>query len=205
MPQVIWDAAVRQCGAISVANLNELIDTVKALLYFPPVHGDRVAMVVGGGGLAVSSADECAEAGLRLPSLTCESYDELATFFSLVGGYYNNPVDIGNDNRKEIKRIMGILERDANIDNLVLLLSIGFGTTKQFQNEINSMTDIRKRARKPVMAIIPFSSPKEMRRAGEITQKFQDRGVPVFPSIKRGARALKNTLDYYNFKNSTDT
>ena len=205
MPQVIWDAAVRQCGAISVTNLNELIDTTKALLYFPPVHGDRVAMVVGGGGLAVSSADECAEAGLRLPSLTRESYDELATFFSLVGGYYNNPIDIGNDNRKEIKRIMGILERDANIDNLVLLLSIGFGTTKQFQNEINSMTDIRKRAPKPVMAIIPFSSPKEMRRAGEITQKFQDHDVPAFPSIKRGARALKNTLDYYSFKSSIDT
>ncbi|MFC1977496.1 CoA-binding protein [Chloroflexota bacterium] len=204
VPQVIWDAAVRQCGAIQVGTMEEIIDTLKALLYLPPVHGDRVAMVGGGGGLSVSSADECAEAGLRVPLLTHGSYDELATFFSLVGGYYNNPIDIGNDNRKEIKRIMGILERDANIDNLVLLLSMNYGATKRFKSEIKLMTDIRKRTPKPVMSIISFSSPEEMRIAREIAQEFQDGGVPAFPSIKRGAYALKNALDYYSFKRSID-
>ncbi len=204
VPQVIWEAAVRQCGAISVTHLDELIDTLKALLYLPPVYGDRVAIVGGGGGLSVSSADECAEAGLRLPSLTRESYDELDTFFSLVGGYYNNPIDIGNPNREQMKRIMGILERDANIDNLMLLISIDFGTAKQFQSAISLMANIRKRTPKPVVSIISFSSPEEMRKAGKITQKFQDNNVPAFPSVRRGARALKNALDYYGFKSSID-
>ncbi|MBA7695523.1 Peptidyl-lysine N-acetyltransferase Pat [subsurface metagenome] len=205
VPQMIWEAAVRQCGAIQVGTMEELIDTLKALMYLPPVHGDGVAMVGMGGGQSVSSTDECVEAGLRLPPLTQESYDELDTFFSLVGGYYNNPIDIGNPNREQIKRITGILERDDNTDNLVLLLSIAFSNTKQVRSHIDLMTDIRKRTPKPVMAIVPFSNPKEMRRASEVTQKLQDGGVPAFPSIKRGATALKNALDYYSFKSSIDT
>jgi len=203
VPQEIWDAAVRQCGAIKVLRMEELIDTLKALLYLPPINGDRVGIAGGSGGQSVAIADEFAEAGLRVPSLTQESYDELDTFFSLIGGGYRNPIDTGNVNRTQMKRILEILSRDANIDNLVLLVTARFGTAEQLGAEIKLMSDIRQRTSKPVMAIVHFSTPEEMRRAREIIRGFQERDIPVFSFIERGASALRKALDYYSRLNRT--
>ena len=164
VPQTIWDAAVRQCGAISVSEMEELIDTLMALLYLPPVVGDRVGIAGGSGGQSVAIADIVAEAGLRVPSLTQESYDELATFFNLVGGSYRNPIDTGNPNRSQMRRIMEILDRDANIDNLLLIvtmrfITMGFRTNEHVDTNIDLMAEMRQRSSKPVMAIVSYSTP----------------------------------------------
>jgi len=206
VPQAIWDAVVRQCGAIKVARMEELIDTLKALLYLSPVRGDRVAIMAGGsGGQTVAIADVFAEAGLRVPQLTQESYDELASFFILVGASCRNPIDTGRTNRPEMRRILEILERDANTDNLMLLTSIRTRTPEEIETDIDFMANIRERTTKPVMTIVSFSTPNEMEEARNTTQKFQERGIPAFPSMERGALALRNTLDYYSLKSSIDT
>ncbi len=203
VPQAIWNAAVRQCGAIKVARMEELIDTLKALLYLSPVRGDRVAIAGGSGGQSVAIADVFAEAGLKVPLLTQESYDELATFFTLIGAGYRNPIDTGNVNRREMRRIMEILERDANIDNLVLLITMRFRTPEQLGSSVNLVVDIRKRTPKPVMAILSCSfSPGEVQQAGDVIQKLQSGGVPAFIALERGAFALRNALDYYSLKSS---
>jgi len=203
VPQAIWDAAVKQCGAMKVARMEELIDTLKALLYLPPVGGDRVAVTGGSGGQSVAIADVFAEAGLKVPMLTQKSYDELATFFTLVGGSYLNPIDTGNPNRREMKRILEILERDANIDNIVLLLTSRFGNIEQLETHINSVLDIRKKTSKPVMAILSWSfSSDGVGQATDIIKKLEDGGVPTFILLERGAFALRKVLDYYKLKNS---
>ena len=198
--QAIWDAAVRQCGAVKVSSMEELVDTLKALLYLSPVHGDRVGIAGGSGGQSVAIADAFAEAGLKVPLLARESYDELATFLTLIGGGYRNPIDTGSQNRQKIKRIMEIFNRDANVDSLVLLTGARWGMTETPQADIDSMGYIREKSLKPVMAVVSFSTPEEMQGAREATKKFQERGVPAFPSIERGARALRNALDYYQHK-----
>jgi len=205
VPQAIWDSAVRQCGAVNVPSIEELVDTLKALLYLPPVHSGRVAITGGSGGQSVSIADVFAEAGLEVPRLSKASYDELATFFSLIGGGYPNPIDTGNQNRTEMKRILEILERDTNTDNIVLLGMTRFGTPEQIQGEVDLMAEIRERSPKAVVAIVPYSTPDEMRQARDLTKKFQEKGIPSFPSIERGARALKNALNYYSFKSGDGT
>lgn len=125
--QAVWETALRQCGAMPVAGMEELIDAIKALLYLPPVRGDRVGVAGGSGGQSVVVADLFSEAGLRVPALTPKSYDELANFFSLIGGGCPNPIDTGgNVNRREMRRIMQILARDDHIDNLVLISGAGY-------------------------------------------------------------------------------
>ena len=148
-------------------------------------------------------ADVFAEAGLKVPMLTQESYDELATFFTLVGGSYLNPIDTGNPNRREMKRILEILERDANIDNIVLLLTSRFGNIEQLETHINSVLDIRKKTSKPVMAILSWSfSSDGVGQATDIIKKLEDGGVPTFIFLERGAFALRKAADYYKLKNS---
>ena len=196
----IWDAAVRQCGAIKVDRMEELIDTLKALYFLPPVHSDRVAVAGGSGGQSVAVADVFAEAGLRLPALTQESYDEFATFFSLIGGSYGNPIDTGNPNRQQMKHILEILESDANVDNLVLVLNYSYSSPEQLDSEINVAADIRKRNSKSILGIVPFSTPREMSEAMGLTQRLQHVGIPAFPSMERGAFALRKVMDYYSRK-----
>ena len=205
VPMAVWDAAVRQCGALKVDRIEELIDTLKAILYLMPVYGNRVGIAGGSGGQSVAIADVFAEAGLKVPLLSQESYDELATFFSLIGGGYRNPIDTGNVNRLQMKRIMEILERDTNIDNLVLLTSVGFRMPDQLERDIELMATIRKRTPKPVMVILGFSPPEAWQEIKDVVQRFREGGIPTFFTLERGAGALKNTLDYYNQKNHTNS
>ncbi len=203
-PQVVWEAAVKQCGAINVSRQEELVDTLKALLFLPPVQGDRVGITGGSGGQSVAIADVFAEAGLKVPELTPESYRKLDKFYNLIGGGYRNPVDTGNQNQREIKSILKIIERDANIDNLALLIAVGWLNPRQLRSFLTLLSGIKKRTQKPVMTIIPFFTPKDMQRAREVTLKFQDAGIPTFSTIERSARALRNALDYYRFQNDSD-
>jgi acyl-CoA synthetase (NDP forming) len=150
----------------------------------------------------VAIADVFAEAGLEVPRLSKASYDELSTFYSLIGGGYPNPIDVGNQNAAQIKRILEIMERDTNTDNIILLGMARFGTPEQMQGYIDLVAEVGERSPKAVVVIVPYSTPEEMRRAREMSQKIQEKGMPSFPSIERGACALKNTLDYYSFKSS---
>jgi len=202
--QSIWDAAVRQCGAIKVARMEELIDTIKALLLLEPVTGNRVAITGGSGGQSVAIADAFAEVGLKVPMLSKESYDELATFFTLIGGGYLNPIDTGNTNRREIRHIMDILDRDKNTDNLVLLVNARMGPGGPPNAMIDLLKEIRKKSKKPILAIIPPSfSSEDIQGASEVMAQLQDGGVPAFLSLERGAFALRKALDYYDMKNGS--
>lgn len=196
----IWDAAIKQCGAINVFTMEELIDTIKALLYFPPVKGNRVGIAGGSGGQSVAIADGFAAAGLYSPELSTESYTELGTFLTVIGAGFRNPIDTGSQPRNKIPRIMEILDRDNNIDNLVLLTGARWGMTETPKIDIDTMANIKSKSSKPVMAVVAYSTPEEMQGARAAMELFQKRGVPAFPSIERGAKALKNAYDYYRTK-----
>jgi acyl-CoA synthetase (NDP forming) len=206
----IWNAAMRQCGAIQAPGADEFVDTLKVLLFLPPVTGSGVGIAGGSGGQSVDIADVFSEAGLKVPPLTQKSKDEFATFFSLVGGSYSNPIDIigGNSNRQQMRRCMEILRDDENIDNLVLLLSMHFivmtrgVSKKQVEANVSLMSDLRKENKKPVMTILTYATAEEMMASQDIVEMFQDEGVPVLPSVKRGAFALSNALEYYRLKSA---
>lgn len=205
VPEAIWDALLRQTGAIKVLNMEELIDTIKALLFLPPVTGDRVGVAGGAGGQSIAITDVLAAAGLSVPLLSQESYDELDTFFSLIGGSYRNPLDTdAGRNRRQLARIYEILERDPNVDNLMLLSRVGtfMFSPESRDADIEAVVNIRQKTRKPVLAVLPYTTPEEMAEALEAIPRFQEGGVPVFPSMERGAAALKNALDYHLFYNT---
>ena len=207
--QDIWNAAMRQGGAVTAPGMDALIDTLKALLYLNPVYGNKVVLAGGSGGQSVAITDAFTEVGLEVPPLTSESYDQFEEFFSVIGGSYQNPIDTGNPNRAQMKRIMDIIEGDDNIDNIVLLMYTGTGGPPGLEDrrdeEIQSIVDLRNRSSKPVMVTItvPFL-PKVVGEARTLVKKLQDGGVPAFTSLDRGALALRNTLDYYQFQKRDD-
>jgi acyl-CoA synthetase (NDP forming) len=204
VPYTIWEDAMRQFGAVSVKNMEELVDTIKALLYLEPMKGNRMGLTGGSGGQSVAITDAFNEEGLDVPRLSKESYDELSSFFNLIGGGYGNPIDTGNSNRAQMNRIMGILEKDPNIDNIVLLMGLGMGATDtqdSVPGGVDSVLELRKRSKKPVMATVysPFSS-GGVQEARRIIKRLQEGGVPAFSTIERAAKAVRNAMAYYRFR-----
>ncbi|MDP2919380.1 MAG: CoA-binding protein [Dehalococcoidia bacterium] len=203
VPNAVWDAVIKQCGAVKVKSTDELVDTIKGLLFLPPVKGNRVVIAGGSGGHSVVAADIFAREGLSVPPLTQASYDELATFFNPVGGSYRNPIDSAGPVRRDMKRILEVVGRDANIDNIVFLSSTKPGrhiTPEQIQNSAEMIDNVRKAVSKPVIAIAFLYTPNAATEARQIILKMQERGIPAFPSYERGARALRNVLEYYTRK-----
>jgi len=43
-----------------------------------------------------------------------------------------------------------------------------------------------------------------MAEARETIPGFQEGGVPVFPTLERGALALRNALDYWSFRRGVE-
>jgi acyl-CoA synthetase (NDP forming) len=201
--QAVWESVVRQCGGISVLEMEDLIDTANALIHLTPVRGLRVGVTGGSGGQSVNIADTFAEVGMRLPKLTEESYDQLRKFYNIVGGGYLNPVDTGNQNRFQMARIVDILARDPNIDNLALLsLARVMTMDDRLESTVEMMAKLREHTEKPIISIVTYCSMEEIPMVKEAVDKFQEKGIPTFTTIERGARALKNTYEYYRMRDS---
>lgn len=210
VPQAIWDTAMKQFGALTVRNLDELVDTLKALLFLKSLKGNRVALTGGSGGQGVAITDAFNEVGLDVPPLSKQSYSELATFFSLIGGGYGNPIDTGNSNREQLNRIMDIVAHDDNIDNVVMLMGEAMGgggnanDKDKLPGGIDSVIELKQRIQKPIIAAMSVTfSAGGVGEARRMMKKLQEGGVPAFPNIERTARALKNTLDYYKYKDQS--
>jgi len=91
----IWEAIVRQGGAIPVKGLDFLLDTLMGFSLLPPCSGDRIAVISGPGGLAVAAAEACGNTGLRIAELSPGTRSALAEFVPPTGTSLANPVDVG--------------------------------------------------------------------------------------------------------------
>ncbi|MCK4964325.1 MAG: CoA-binding protein [Dehalococcoidia bacterium] len=199
----LWDALIKQCGAIKVANLDEMIDTIKALLYAKPTTGNRVGLAAMTGGQSVAITDAFARAGFDIPLLSEESYRNFASFFNTIGSSYQNPLDMSSNlpHLDRIIRCLDILNDDEMIDVIVLDLPVVFLTRISwhisgfFDDLIDAIAEYKERSGKPLLAIL-ISAHAES-EAIEARKKLVARGIPSFPSFERGANALAKVVAYY--------
>ncbi len=204
---LIWDALIRQCGAIKVDSLDETVDVMKALLYAKPTAGNRVGLCAMTGGQSVVIADAFAKEGLEIPLLTERSYQEFASFFDIIGSSYRNPLDISSNLRSmdNIIRCIDILNQDEMIDAVVLEISVVFMTRLSWlipnllDNLFDALALYKARSNKPFLTIL-ISAHAES-EALEAKKKLVQQGIPSFPSFERGAKALKKVVEYYRFRN----
>ena len=91
----IWEGVVQQSGAVSVAGFEVWVDALMGFSLLPSGVGDRVAIISGPGGLAVSTAEACGNNGLRLAQLSPETRSTMARFVAPTGTSLQNPVDVG--------------------------------------------------------------------------------------------------------------
>ncbi|GAG34619.1 unnamed protein product, partial [marine sediment metagenome] len=111
----VYDAALRQCGAIRVDTIEEMFDLCRGFVTLPPVKGRRLVIVTNSGGPGVLAADRAEAVGLRLDKPTPSLQAKLSTFLPPVCSL-ENPIDLTvegteSDYRKTLREALG--EYDA--------------------------------------------------------------------------------------------
>jgi acyl-CoA synthetase (NDP forming) len=201
----IWDAMIRQTGAIRADSLEEAVDAIKALAYLTPTTGDGVGIIGGTGGQSVTMSDDFSRAKLRVPTLSDETLEALGSYFQLIGASYFNPVDVGGINRGNLETTIDLLAMDPNVDSVALLVG-AFGVRRPREEVVGDLelyAKARDKAGKPVMAM--FWSPVPYRDGPafvDLDETLQNFAIPAFASPARAAQALRKMVDYYRFRAS---
>jgi len=202
----VWDAMVRQAGAVPAGSFHELLDVIKLLQFVKPTTGDGVGLVAMTGGPSVIMTDAFEHAGLRVPLLSDTSYEELSSFFSMIGGSFRNPLDSGHtigmgQMTDTLDRLLSILDRDPNIDAIVMDTGAGLVAGQwQARPEIltsllDTLNDFAARSAKPFFVVLqPFAHEAELLEA---RSQFHERGIATVATHERAARALRLTVNYH--------
>ncbi|MBW1816100.1 MAG: CoA-binding protein [Deltaproteobacteria bacterium] len=179
----IWESTVRNEGGVLVSGLEAWIDALMGFSLMPSDLGDRLALVSGPGGLALSGAEACKTEGLRLSDMSNWDSNGFDLEISSRKESTFNPIDLGSEDSlapetclKVVRTVANELEVDA-----VVLLGTGLG---EDANRRLSETIIQGHAsvKKPLLVV---GTPGANR---EIGQRFCNAGIPFFESAERAMK-----------------
>ena len=186
----VYDAALRQCGAIRVKTVEEMFDVCKGFVYLPPVRGRRIAIVTNSGGPGVLAADVAEEIGLDVaepgPELRACLSELLPAHSAL-----KNPFDLtveGTETgyRETLAAALG--EYDA---------ALALNVAPPYLDSValaRGVCDAAQRSGKPVVA--NFMSGETV-AAG--VAYLNERGIPNFPIGERAVNVLEKMARYHAF------
>jgi len=205
---VIWESLLRQAGAIEVHSLDELVDVALAFHCLPTIESGNVAAICTGGGPGVVSADECEGAGLNMPALPERAVKALRRFIPQEGTGLRNPLDLPFNNEQtsqQLQETIAIVASCTEISSIIINLEIDNLPYLRNENRLTKITTaITAAARdcgKPLVAVLGNSGlPETIKVVLEQQRLLVAEGIPVYPSIRRAARAINRVLKYKRSK-----
>ncbi len=185
----VWEAMLKQSGAIIADDIRRMFNYSRLLAEQPLPKGKRIGIVTNGGGFGVIASDALEKYGLELANLDKKTIDVIKKHvpeYAVV----KNPVDlVGDADAHRYEIALDALLEDNNVDViLVLILFQTAGVQSEIIDIIASKSDQKK---KPIIA---FSA------GGDFTQvhmrMLEKVGVPVFDSLEEAADAIKKMYLY---------
>jgi len=189
--QNVWQAVMRQTGAIPVVGFEALTDALMGFSMFPPDTGNRMAIISGPGGLAVSAAEACGREGIGLAAFLPETRSRLARIISYSGTSLLNPVDVSLAAHFDLEiffQSARIVAADPGVDAIMV---IGCGLTPE-TNQIyaDGLIQVHRDCKKPILAVkIPGFDPK-------YAHQLCRGGIPFFESAERAVQTYALAVRY---------
>jgi acyl-CoA synthetase (NDP forming) len=187
----VWEGVVRQTGTVPVRGFEAWVDLLMGFSLLPRNLGDGVAIISGPGGLAVSAAEACGRAGLRLAELTDETRSALAEFVPPTGTSCANPIDVGLSASLQIdiyRRAAQTAAADPGVDAVVVIgRGIDPETNRQY---LEAMIETHGQSNKPLLMVnIPGSDT-------ELGLRFAEADVPFFATSERAMTTYAGVRRY---------
>ena len=196
----LWSTAVKQAGAIEARNQEQLLDLMLGAALLPLPRGRRVAVVGGGGGRSVQSADACEESGLNVVPLPRDVREAVRAKAPQLADWIGNPVDqsilagSGLSSNGLLELMLASDEYDLAIANVGEDWFFGRpDADERLTHACNRLAALAKGAAKPVAVVLGATeTPNLAHRA--LVDKVRDTmtaaGIAVFPSPERAAFVL---------------
>ena len=206
----IYEAAIKQSGAVRASTVNGMLDLAVAFLYLPLPRGNRVGIVTWGGGYGVIASDCCELAGLEVPSLPPEAVQRID---ELLPSYWsrNNPVDlVGFLSRSVQPKCLEEVVKSENIDAVIasgFLLGRSIGssiykllgrrerdtndtwTERSNQKIVEDIRALIDKYQKPIVAVTLTTDAKTIKTVLES-------GVPAYSTLETAAEVLAKMYKY---------
>ncbi|RLC98071.1 MAG: hypothetical protein DRI77_05860, partial [Chloroflexi bacterium] len=177
----VYDAALRQCGAIRVHTIEEMFDLCKAFVHVPRLRGRRVAIVTNSGGPGVLATDRAEEVGLDVVEPGPATKEKLAEFLPAHCAF-KNPIDLTVEGTEEgyRKTLLALAEEyDA-------LLALNIATPYLDSLALaRGVCDAAEQADTPIVAAF---LPHQI--VSEAVGYLQERSIPNFSTGERAVAAL---------------
>lgn len=178
------DALFEHAGVIRVETLDEQLDVAALLAQAPLPPGERVAIVTNAGGPAITCADACAAAGLRVEPLGETTRARLAPILPAAAALAN-PIDmLAAAPADDFRRTIEVVAADPDVDAVIAI----FIPPLPGRRSAPVLDAIRAGARAvdvPVAAVV--MAPGEPDGAARVPGQI---AVPVFAMPEQAARAL---------------
>ncbi len=206
IPGSVWAALMARCGAIPIESQDEMIDTAKALTLVSPPSGFNVGMYASTGGHSTDMANVFSKHGFKVVPLTDKSYEELRSFFNMIGGNYVNPIQQAPP--EHFERIVQILSRDDNVDIVALELpgSRLADDEKLLEDRIRILKEAQSNSPKTVVACLYDGYPRmDQSTLERVTKQFAENGIATFHSFQNAAVALRNVANYHIINRYTES
>jgi len=209
-PDPLYNGIFQQSGVVRARSVTELFDFCLALGNAATPAGNRVVIQTGAGGPGATAADACGRAGLKLPSLSPETIEQLSSLTPDTASI-NNPVDFTfHRGHMDFYRIVPrILLESKNTDMLLIYFLLPLEMIKRMignsgvpdekiheeavkfiEGQCRAVVDLIEESDKPVVGYT-FLDPGEL-----FVRRLLELGVPVLPGSERAARALGAMVQY---------
>jgi acyl-CoA synthetase (NDP forming) len=223
----VWQSMFDQTGVIPVRGLEEMLDLLMMLAYVYPRGGRNVAIVGGGGGLAVEASDLAELTGLSLPQFPPDVTGRIAALLQGAGSAPTNPVDAGNPvvHPSTLLQIMKMAAALPEIDTLVVVQflfhvyilfrrmsgqkDIPLSTFATYPVLAEGIKEICNEFGKPVIGVFPETATSENSEEVELELEWRkarhalmNAGAPVYPSMERALSALAKMTHYLDYLKS---
>ncbi len=191
----LYDALLKQGGAIRVAEYEDLRDCATPFLRYPLPQGNRLGIITFSGAIGIQCIDAAEAFGLCPGSLSPESRRKLA---SLNGTLGSHPIDIGPASATAgagifdlYQKCFDILAADENIDCIYLNTYVSNGLNPAFYEEL--LGRIGSFRAKPVVSWCYGPSLQLVCDFGKLAERH---GIPFFLNSRKAVRSLSYMARY---------
>jgi len=192
----IYDALLKQSGAIRVDTMEELFDYATAFSKQPlPVEGDLV-IVSNAGGPAIISTDSCSKLGIKMAKI-----EEIRSKIDAVippWGSSRNPVDIvGDADFNRFENVLNEVLQHKNVGSVISMCTPS--ATLDYDKLAEVIVKMSKKYKKTMLASLmgldEGITNREILAAGD---------VPYYTYAEGSIRALKAMLRFVDWTKSPD-